>query len=202
MNILFLSHRLPYPPNDGARVRAFHMIQHLASRGDVTVATLARSPAEYLAGQGLAKYCRRLLIQPISRSAAGLRMVTSLGTLRPSSMGYFHSPGLQRRIDEELTARSYGLIVVHSSSVAPYVKNVKSAPKLLDFVDMDSQKWLSYGNVRPFPLSIGYRLEGVKLKIAESSLSSQFDVCTCITSAELASLMSYGCARASGFPMV
>lgn len=199
MNILFVSHRLPYPPNDGARVRAFHMIRHLASRGDVTVATLARSPGEYAAGQGLADSCRRLLIQPISRFGAAIRTVASLGTRTPSSMGYFHSPALQHRINEELATRSYGLIVVHSSSVAPYVKHIQTVPKFLDFVDMDSQKWLAYGHTRPFPLSIGYRLEAAKLQMAEAELSAHFDVCTCITAAELQSLQCYGSARVSGW---
>ena len=199
MNILFVSHRLPYPPNDGARVRAFHMIQHLAKRGDVTVASLARSAAEYTAGRRLAIYCRRLLIQPISPAAAAIRTVASLGTRTPSSMGYFHSPALQHRINEELATRSYGLIVVHSSSVAPYVKHIQTVPKLLDFVDMDSQKWLAYGQTRPFPLSIGYRLEAAKLQTAEAELSAHFDVCTCITAAELQSLQSYGSARVSGW---
>ncbi len=199
MNILFVSHRLPYPPTDGSRVRAFHMIRHLASRGDVTVASLARSPAEYAAGQGLATYCRRLLIQPISRSAAAIHTVASLGTRTPASMGYFHSLGLQHQINQELATRSYGLIVVHSSSVAPYVKNIQTVPKLLDFVDMDSQKWLAYGQTRPFPLSIGYRLEAAKLQMAEAELSAHFDVCTCITPAELDSLRSYGSAPESGW---
>jgi len=64
---------------------------------------------------------------------------------------------------------------------------------------MDSQKWLAYGQTRPFPLSIGYRLEAAKLQAAEAELSACFDVCTCITAAELGSLKSYGSARISGW---
>lgn len=198
MNILFLSHRLPYPPNDGSRIRAFRIIRHLAGRGKVTVATLARSASERARGEGLQAFCARLIIESISPAMASLRTVACLAGTAPSSMGYFRSPALQRRIDHELKARAYDLVVVHSSSVAPYVENVNTA-KLLDFVDMDSQKWLAYGKARPFPLSLGYRLEGAKLERAEAALAARYDVCTCITPAELATLQSFGTARTSGW---
>lgn len=199
MNILFVSHRIPYPPSDGARIRAFQMIRHLTSRGKVTVATLARSSTEATAGQGLAQYCERLLVEQIPPIQAQMRMIGCLAGRTPSSMGYFRSPSLQQRINTELAARTYGLIVVHSSSMAPYVANVEKIAKLLDFCDMDSQKWLAYARNKPLPLSLGYRLEGTKLRAAEAALAGRFDVCTCITSAELAALRSFGTARASGW---
>jgi sugar transferase (PEP-CTERM/EpsH1 system associated) len=107
-------------------------------------------------------------------------------------MGYFLSPRLVRRVREELAAREYDLVLAHSSSVAPYVADVAGPAKILDFVDMDSQKWLAYAEVRPFPLSLGYRIEGTKLRRAEEELARKFDVCTCATTAEAETLESYG----------
>jgi hypothetical protein len=51
------------------------------------------------------------------------------------------------------------------------VEHVTDVPKILDYGDMDSQKWLEYANYKPFPLSLGYRLEGLKMLAAEKRLA-------------------------------
>ena len=81
--------------------------------------------------------------------------------------------------------------VVHCSSVAQYVEHVVGVPKILDFGDMDSQKWLEYANHKAFPLSLGYRLEGHKMLAAEQRLARRFDLCTATTRAEWETLESY-----------
>ncbi len=192
MNILFVTHRLPYPPAGGAKVRAFHVIKHFAESGHaVTVASLARSDKEAEEGQGLEKYCAATLIERISEPQAMLAMVARLPTATPSSMAYFYSRTLDRKLKQLLLRKSFDLIMVHSSSVAPYVAHVVSAPKILDFVDMDSQKWLMYSSHRAFPLSVGYWLEGRKLEKAEKDLASMYDLCTCATAGEVDTLRSF-----------
>ncbi len=57
---------------------------------------------------------------------------------------------------------------------------------------MDSQKWLAYSNFKPFPVNLGYRLEGAKLEAEERRLAGAFDVCTVATQAELKTLAGYG----------
>jgi sugar transferase (PEP-CTERM/EpsH1 system associated) len=86
---------------------------------------------------------------------------------------------------------------VHCSSVAQYVAHVSDVPKILDFGDMDSQKWLEYANYKPFPLSLGYRLEGQKMLWAEKRLARRFDLCTATTRAEWETLESYGTGAAT-----
>jgi sugar transferase (PEP-CTERM/EpsH1 system associated) len=120
------------------------------------------------------------------------RMVVRLPVLTPSSMGYFYSPDLARRIGLQLHAARWDLIFVHCSSVAQYVSQVTDIPKILDFGDMDSQKWLEYANYKPFPLSMGYRLEGAKMLAAEKRLARKFDLCTATTRAEWETLNAYG----------
>jgi hypothetical protein len=118
-------------------------------------------------------------------------MLLRLPTTAPSSMGYFHSPQLARRIDALLDSERFDLVFVHCSSVAPYVENVQGTPKILDFGDMDSQKWLEYSRFKSFPLSLGYRLEGAKMERAERRLARRFDFCTATTRAEWQTLESY-----------
>jgi sugar transferase (PEP-CTERM/EpsH1 system associated) len=191
VKILFVCHRVPYPPSRGGKIRPFNIIRHLGKRHDVTVASLARSTAEADAAAPLAQHCRRILVETVTGASALCRMVIRLPTALPSSVGYFHSPALARRIRQEMERTPFDLIFVHCAFVAPYVADVSGPCKILDFGDMDSQKWLTYAGARAFPLSLGYALEGAKLRRLEHRLAAQFDLCTCTTRTELDTVQSY-----------
>jgi sugar transferase (PEP-CTERM/EpsH1 system associated) len=192
MNILYLCHRFPFPPKRGGKIRPFNMIRHLTASGHrVTVCSLARSADEAEEGRGIAPHCARFEMGQVSDPVQMLRMVARLPLPTPSSMGYFYSPSLKQRVDRLLSTEKWDLIFVHCSSVAQYVEHVRDVPKILDFGDMDSQKWLEYANYKPFPLSLGYRLEGNKVLAAEKLLARRFDLCTATTCAEWETLEGY-----------
>ncbi len=168
------------------------MVRHLTNQGhEVTLASLSRSAAETNDAQGIQDYCHQFFIANVRESIQSLRMVSRLPTRSPSSMGYFFSRQLQRKIDELLKTTKFDLIFVHCSSVAQYVKHVSHIPKILDYGDMDSQKWLEYGKFRKWPFSWGFQLEGRKLMAAEKQLAIQFDLCTCTTRLERETLDSF-----------
>ena len=192
MKILYLCHRFPFPPKRGGKIRPFNMIKHLSASGhEVTVASLARSPDEAEEGQGIARYCARYEMAVVRNLVQAARMVARLPTLTPSSVGFFYSPSLAQRVRGLLARERFDLIFVHCSSVAQYVAKARGAPKILDFGDMDSQKWLEYVRYKPFPLSLGYWLEGKKMLREEKRLAQMFDLCTATTRAEWATLEAY-----------
>ncbi|OYU77815.1 MAG: glycosyl transferase family 1, partial [Burkholderiales bacterium PBB5] len=193
MNILYLCHRFPFPPKRGGKIRPFNMIRHLQQSGhQVTVCSLARSEAEAQEGQGIAAHCQDFHMGHVKEPVQFARMVLRLPLTTPSSMGYFYSPELAAKVNELLATQRWDLIFVHCSSVAQYVAHVRDVPKILDFGDMDSQKWLEYAHYKPFPLSLGYTLEGTKMLAAEKHLARQFDLCTATTRAEWETLDGYG----------
>jgi sugar transferase (PEP-CTERM/EpsH1 system associated) len=197
MKILYLCHRFPYPPRRGGKIRPYHMIRHLSQSHEVTVASLVRSDDEAAEAKGLAQYCAHYETGRVYDGVQTLRMIAQLPTQTPSSMAYFYSPELAGSIGDLLARQQFDLIFVHCSSVAQYVENVRGIPKILDFGDMDSQKWLDYARYKMFPMSLGYRIEGKKLERAEKRLATQFDMCTAITRAEWETLESYGTGVAS-----
>ena len=193
MNILVLCHRFPYPPKRGGKIRPFNMIRHLHAQGhQVTVCSLVRSQAEAEEGRGIAPHCTTFEMALVNEPTQWARMVVRLPLRTPSSMGYFHSPELARKVHHLLATQRWDLIFVHCSSVAQYVEHVTDVPKILDFGDMDSQKWLEYANYKPWPLSWGYTLEGSKMLRAEKRLARRFDLCTATTRAEWQTLSDYG----------
>lgn len=198
MNVLFVCHRVPYPPKRGGKIRPFNIIRHLSEQGHrVTVASLARSAAERDEARDLSKHCAEALVEVIPAAPALAQMVARLPTASPSSFGYFWSRRLARRIAVAARSTPFDLVFVHCSSVAPYVETLAAPLKILDYGDMDSQKWREYAGHRAFPLSLGYRLEAVKLERRERELAAHFDLCTCTTRAELASLRGLGVTGAS-----
>jgi len=193
VNILYVCHRFPFPPKRGGKIRPFNMIRHLTASGHrVYVASLVRSDEEAAEGKGLAEFCAEFRMGRVRDAVQGLRMLARLPTATPSSMGYFYSPDLTRGIEQLRAAHRFDLVFVHCSSVAQYVEDVRDAPKILDFGDMDSQKWLDYARYKPFPLSLGYELEGRKLQREEKRLAQRFDMCTATTRAERDTLDGYG----------
>ena len=195
MKVLFLCHRLPFPPKRGGKIRPFNIIRHLSESGhDVTVGSLARSSQELAEGQGLRDHCEKVLVGQIGRIGAVSQMVARLPLPGPSSMGNFYSRSLHRQVAEEASRVSFDLVFVHCSSAAQYAKHVSAPHSIIDFGDMDSQKWLDYSSFRRFPLSLGYWLEGTKLARAEKQLAREFDLSTCTTRSELATLDDFAAA--------
>ena len=193
MKILFACHRVPYPPKRGGKIRPFNIIRHFTEQGHkVTVASLARTQQEADEAADLKKHCEATLVEVIPDHIAWPRMVAWLPTPSPSSFAYFHSPRLAQRVNAALADGSFDMVFAHCSSAAPYVAGARVGLKVIDYGDMDSQKWREYVACKPFPLSMGFRLEAAKLERAERLLARQFDLCTCTTRAELQSLRDLG----------
>lgn len=197
MKILYVCHRFPYPPKRGGKIRPFNMIRHLGRTHEVTVVSLVRSDAEAAEARGIAPFCHRFEMARVHAPLQALRMVARLPTTTPSSFGYFRSAAMASTIDRLLADQAFDLVFVHCSSVARYVEHARGMPKILDFGDMDSQKWLEYGAYKPWPMSLGYRLEARKLVAEEKRLARAFDLCTATTRAEWATLESYGTGAAT-----
>ncbi|MEY3271240.1 MAG: hypothetical protein RLZZ341_141 [Pseudomonadota bacterium] len=198
MKILYLCHRFPFRPKRGGKIRPFNMIRHLHAGGhEVTVCSLARSEAEAEEGRGIAPHCTRFELGVVKEPVQFGRMIARLPLVTPSSMGYFYSADLAAKVRALLARERFDLIFVHCSSVAQYVEHVTETPKILDFGDMDSQKWLEYANYKPWPLSWGYTLEGTKMLWAEKRLARRFDLCTATTRAEWQTLNDYGTGAAT-----
>ncbi|MFT6915442.1 MAG: sugar transferase (PEP-CTERM/EpsH1 system associated) [Motiliproteus sp.] len=192
MNILYVCHRFPFPPKRGGKIRPFNMISHLTASGHtVSICSLVRSDTEAQETAGIAAHCHQHFMATVDNRVQTLRMIARLPLRTPSSMGYFYSSKLKRHIDQLVKQESFDLIFVHCSSVAQYVSDIEGIPKILDFGDMDSKKWLSYTHSKPFPLSLGYWLEGKKLEREEKRLARKFDLCTCTTKTEFQTLNDY-----------
>lgn len=192
MKILFVCHRLPFPPNRGGKIRPFNMIQHLSRKHEVVVASLAESQSEIEQGVGITQYCSQLIAELVPPAQRWLQAVRALPTPMPSSVAYFWSPTLKRRVREVLSMRPFDAVWVHCAFVARYVEDWRDGLRVLDYGDLDSWKWEEYSNQRAFPLRLGYAIEAKKMRRYERNLASQFDQCAVTTEGELEDFLSLG----------
>lgn len=187
-HILYVTHRFPYPPAGGAKVRAFHSIRHLAKQNRVTVAAPVRDAEEADAVSGLEAQGVAVMSALISPQRAIAQSLFHAATLKPASMGYFRSPTLERQVRRLISRDRPDLIIVHCSSVAPWVA-AASVPKVLDFVDMDSCKWQDYARFHQLPRAFIYGYEGWSMRRAENRLANAFDLNLVTTVRERESLL-------------
>jgi hypothetical protein len=184
MRILFLCHRLPYPPKRGGKIRPFNMIRHLSRRHEVTVATIARSGQELADGEPLRRECHAVHVAQMPAVAGWARFAANLPGTFPATFAYFRSPWLARTVRDLLAHESFEAIVVHSSSMGPYVAHHDGCRKIMDFGDADSEKWFEYARSTAAPLSLGFWWEGTKVRRYERWLGERFDVATVNTAGE------------------
>jgi len=157
--VLFIAHRVPYPPDKGERVRAFHEIQALAARWRVTLAALAHRPEDFQAAEALARWCERVLVARAGGAPGLARGALALLRGRSVTEGYFGSRALQRAIRDEAAREPFDLVVAYSSGTLPHALAVPAPARVMDLVDVDSIKWASYADASRWPRRWFCRLE-------------------------------------------
>ncbi|HEV2852862.1 MAG TPA: TIGR03087 family PEP-CTERM/XrtA system glycosyltransferase [Thermoanaerobaculia bacterium] len=182
LNILFLCHRVPYPPDKGEKIRAFHMIRGLARRHKVHLLTLSDGAVPDMAP--LEALCERVEVFPLSRPAAYLRAAFRALRPGPLTLSFFESPELAGRLRELARSERFDVMVVFCSAMAPYADLVPDVPAVLDMVDVDSAKWAQYARFAPLPLRPVYALEARRLRRYEASLAGRFQRVTFATGNE------------------
>ncbi|HET9888051.1 MAG TPA: TIGR03087 family PEP-CTERM/XrtA system glycosyltransferase [bacterium] len=183
MNILFLTQRVPEPPNKGDKIRSHHLAKRLARHHAVHLAFLLDGTEEEehaRATKSWAASARWRLRSPMESAA---RSVWSAVRGRPMTCGYFHSGALADDIGGLLAREKFDVAVAYCSSMADYLHGF-SGPKVLDLVDVDSEKWKQYADRAGFGKSAVYECEHRLLRRYERRLVDEFDRVIVISRAE------------------
>lgn len=181
MRILFLAHRLPYPPNKGDKIRSFWELKTLSARHEVDLFCFYDDPQDRFQVEPLRYYCRSSYVEPISVPGSRLRAASAVVLGHPFGTAFFYSRQMAARVAEAVHSRSYDLAFVFGSSMAQYTELWPDLPKILDLVDVDSDKWAQFSSHSSAPLSWLWKLESKRLKRYESNLVRAFAntlVCT------------------------
>ncbi|MBK8745003.1 TIGR03087 family PEP-CTERM/XrtA system glycosyltransferase [Propionivibrio sp.] len=162
-NLLYLVHRLPYPPNKGDKVRSFHLLKHLATKHRVFLGTFIDDPQDEVYRDALRPYCADLHIARLSPRVAKLRSLSGLLSNEALTLPYYRNSGLLTWVEETIQQQNIKASVIFSSAMAQYVRGYPQLSTLVDFVDVDSAKWTQYAPNHRWPMSWLYRREGERL---------------------------------------
>jgi sugar transferase (PEP-CTERM/EpsH1 system associated) len=188
-DILFLAHRIPYPPDRGDKIRSWHLLRHLAGLGRVHLACFADDDED---GANLAALRDALgdrlgeahvEVRTRGKMAAG---AIALVERRPVSLALFDSSKLRAFVERKLADDAIGTVFAFSGQMGQFVPADARQRFVMDFGDVDSAKFAQYAEDGAGPMRWVNRREGEKLFAFERATAGRADLCLFVSEAEAA----------------
>jgi len=182
--LLYLTHRIPFPPNKGDKLRSFNILRQLARTHRVWLGSFVDHPDDHRHIPTLRQWCEQTCVIPIE---PGIRRVASLrGLLRGEalSLPYYRSPRLARWVGQVVAEQGIRSAVAFSGPMAQYLDVPGLSRRVVDFCDVDSAKWTQYAADRRWPMSWLYRREGERLLDFERRAAAAVEASLFVTEAE------------------
>lgn len=185
--LLFLAHRIPFPPNKGDKIRSFHLLRHLGTRYAIHLGAFVDDPDDWHYLDALQPYCASIKLLPLHPRRARLASLRGLLSGEALTLPYYRNTALQRWADGLADSGNVSRGLAFSSAMAQFMpKNLER--RVLDMVDVDSDKWTQYAPTQRWPLAWVYGREGRKLAEWEGRMAQDFDATLLVSQAEAALL--------------
>lgn len=182
--LLYLVHRIPYPPNKGDKLRSFNILRQLATRYRVYLGTFVDDPADLVHVPSLSEWCEDVHVERIDPKFAKLTSLRGLLTGEALSVPYYRNRGMRTWVEGVVSAHGISKALAFSGPMAQYLDALGLARRVIDFCDLDSAKWTQYAAERTWPMSWLYRREGNHLFDFERNWAEKADASTFVTEAE------------------
>ncbi|TXG85376.1 MAG: TIGR03087 family PEP-CTERM/XrtA system glycosyltransferase [Sphingomonadales bacterium] len=185
MHVLFLAHRIPFPPDKGDKIRSFNMLCHISSRARVHLGCFVDDPDDFAHADALMMRCESLRMLPLERNRALLRGLPAILGGQSITQAMYHDPQMQEWVNETIRHYPIEAIFLYSSAMAPYAADHGTGRRVvMDFVDMDSDKWRQYAAAKRWPMSLVYKREAEKLFDLERTVAARVDHSLFVSEAE------------------
>jgi sugar transferase (PEP-CTERM/EpsH1 system associated) len=182
--LLYLVHRIPYPPNKGDKIRSYHILKHLSQNHRIHLGTFIDDEKDWEYVEKLKEICSETCFVKLHPQISRMRSLSGMVTNQPLTLPYYRDEVLQKWVNNILDTRHIKNILVFSSAMAQYVKESYSTHCVIDFVDVDSDKWKQYSKTKPWPLSWLYQRESRLLLKYERKIAGAFDASTFVSETE------------------
>jgi polysaccharide biosynthesis protein PslH len=148
-NVLYLVHRMPYPPDKGDKVRSYHLLKHLQQRHRVFLGTFIDDPQDEAHLPALRALCPDLHVERLSPMWGKVRSLTAMLSDEALSVRFYRSQRMHDWVASVVRDHHPEAAVVFSGAMAQFATpHVAQVPMLLDLVDVDSVKWAQYAQAR------------------------------------------------------
>jgi polysaccharide biosynthesis protein PslH len=183
---LVVTHRIPFPPDRGDRIRAYHLLRFLAPRTEVHLACLTDDGASEEQRSHLSDLCKSVHIHSLGSMVQMGRAAWSLSRGRAATQGAFFSRAMRSTLRRLSSQYAFDAAVLYCSSMGTYLSSIRPRPPhiVLDLVDLDSQKWHDYADASSFFKRRLYRLEARRVHRLEQRLIPKVDWVTLVSKEE------------------
>jgi sugar transferase (PEP-CTERM/EpsH1 system associated) len=174
VRVLFLTHRVPFPPNRGDRIRAYHLLRHLRSFAEVDLVSLAHSAEEAAHAESLVELSTTVHVLRVPRLRNLIRAAVALPGPAPLTHVLLDAATANQLFADILSRRRPDVVVAYCSGMARFAVEAPLAglPLVLDMVDVDSEKWAALARRSSIPRRWIYAREATRLARFEAEVTS------------------------------
>ena len=178
-DLLFLAHRIPYPPNKGDKIRSYHFLKYLTDAYTVHLGTFVDDSNDWQYTDKLDAICAETCYLGLNPLQAKIKSLQGLLTGEALSLPYYKNQAMQNWVDSTIKTHSIKKVLIFSSVMAQFIKKTHDVEMIVDFVDVDSDKWRQYARSKKGLGAWIYQRESRYLfnfekKIAEQAKASFF----------------------------
>ncbi len=171
-NLLVLAHRIPYPPNKGDKIRSYHFLKYLAADYNIYLGTFIDDPHDWQYTETLNALCADSYYVGLNPRFAKLKSLRGLLTGEALSVPYYGSHALQQWVDNTLATQSISTVLIYSSVMAQFINASHAIDTVVDFVDVDSDKWRQYAEKKTGIMRWIYQREAQYLGAYEQTIAA------------------------------
>jgi len=175
MRLLFLTSRLPFPPNRGDRTRVFNFIRTLSADHEIDLISFISRESECVHRRQVLSFCRAVHLVRIPPIQSALSAVFNAWRDLPLQVSYYRSQAMRRTIDAVVGASSFDAVYVHLFRMAPYAEHLRDAYRIVDLTDVISQEIKRSLPYRSLPSRILYAIEQPRIERYERLVAGACD---------------------------
>ncbi|MDC8830327.1 TIGR03087 family PEP-CTERM/XrtA system glycosyltransferase [Alteromonas gilva] len=184
--VLFLCHRIPFPPNKGDKITTYNLVKYLAKRYRLVIGCFIDDEHDKQYIPTVEQMCDELFTVDITAKSNLRSGVMSLFANKPVSTYHYNSAAMQQWVDDVTERRGIKHLIAYSAGTAQFIEGAKHRDKkrIVDMADVDSDKWQQYAAKKPFYSAWVYAREHRLVKQYEQQILRDFDAVTLITDEE------------------
>ncbi len=184
--LLFLAHRIPYPPNKGDKIRSFNLLKQLGRDYRVHLGAFVDDPADWRYQDELRPYCSELYLKAIDPRWRKVGSLVGLARGEALTLPYYRDAAMLDWVRGILQRPGLGKVLVFSAAMAQYVAapDCRQLHRVIDFVDVDSDKWRQFAASKPWPLNWIYNRESRRLLEYERRMAAGFSASVFVSEEE------------------
>lgn len=184
--LLFLCHRLPYPPNKGDKIRSWHLLKYIAQHYRVYLGTFVDDAEDWQYIGEVEQQCAEVKVLSLEGISPKLRGIAGLLTGQSLSEPWYRLSAMSDWVNALVQQQKVSCALAFSSPMAQYIMPHKALldHAVIDMVDIDSDKWAQYATKKSWPLSLLYRIEAKRLFRCEEKITRAFKYSLFVSSTE------------------